>query len=215
MQKVKCRICGVTLFKVTATHLRRVHNMTMKDYLEKFPDEKIEGENVERKKDVKFSLEKLEEREPQVLEVSMSEIKNIVSSLDTEDELEELGKDFKKVEERVTTQIPMSETKKKVYNLLRSLFGFVETNYFIEKVDLSGHLSYRVITDFYVPPRKLIIDFPDMFWHNFDILSEKIKNGITRDGYTIVRIYGKEQNEVEIVNKLIEAGVIPQDFETL
>jgi len=50
MNFIKCRICNKELKQITNTHLKK-HNMTIEEYKEMFPNEKMLCENILSKKD--------------------------------------------------------------------------------------------------------------------------------------------------------------------
>ena len=48
MSKIKCMVCGKELHKINSIHLK-LHNLSMKEYREKFPDAPITSEELKKK----------------------------------------------------------------------------------------------------------------------------------------------------------------------
>jgi hypothetical protein len=199
---VTCRLCGKQFGLITPQHLKRFHNVTMEQYKMKFPDQQLWGKaftstakyaDIDLFKNPPVEIDKI----PKVGEIRIpKDLENFHMKED--------------VETNKKQNMPLGKTK--IYDALRKYFGYIESNYFIEKVDLTGHLAYRVITDFYVPTRKIIIEFPNSYWHNYEPSSEVLKRDvIPSEGYKIIRILSKNPTSSEIENELLkyeEVGIL-------
>lgn len=195
---VKCQLCGKLFGMITPQHLKRFHGITVEQYREKFPEQEMWGAAF--RSSYKYSgTELFKNKEldkiPKVGEIRIPQ--DLVA-------FEEKEKGFK--EEKKAMPLGKAE----IFEELRKHFGYVETNYFIQKVDLEGHLVYRVITDFFVPVSKLIIDFPNSYWHNYEPSSESLKKlVIPNDGYKVIRILSRNPSPSDVteeVSKQKESG---------
>ena len=190
-----CMLCGKQFGLITPQHLKRFHQVTMEQYRLKFPDQPLLGKafsssikyaGTDLFKNTSVEIDKI----PKVGEIRIPK------------DLEDFKK--KEKEEDIKKQnMPLG--KSGIYDALRKYFGYIETNYFIEKIDLTGHLAYRVITDFYAPSEKIIIDFPNSYWHNYEPSSEVLKRDIIpSQGYKIIRILSKNPTSSEVENELLK-----------
>ena len=197
---VTCMLCGKQFGMITSQHLKKFHNVTIEQYRLKYPDQELRG---------KAFTTGFKYKESDLFKNPPAEIDRIpkVTEIRIPRDLENYEKRNDEIVEK-TKNMPMG--KSEVYEALCKFFGYVETNYFIEKMDITGHLSYRVITDFYVPTNKIIIEFPNSYWHNYEPSSEVLKREvILNDGYKIVRILSKNPKGSEIESELLkhrEAG---------
>jgi len=69
-----------------------------------------------------------------------------------------------------------------------------------------------VVTDFCDPGKKIIIDFPNVFWHNYDPRSEFLKEEqLPSEGWVIIKVLQKNPT-IDIVDlelrKYKEKGVL-------
>jgi hypothetical protein len=200
--RVTCRLCGKQFGLITPQHLKRFHNVTIEQYKMKYPDQQLWGKAFTNS--VKYAGTDLFKNSP----VEIDKIPK-VGEIRIPKDLE----DFQKKEDVVVEKMKnMPMGKSGIYDVLRKYFGYVETNYFIEKIDLTGHLAYRVVTDFYVPLGKIIIEFPNSYWHNYEPSSEVLKRDIIpNEGYKVIRILSKNPTTSGVEDELLKhekAGII-------
>jgi len=191
---VTCRLCGKQFGLITPQHLKRFHKVTMEQYKMKYPDQQLWGKAF-------TATAKYKESELFNNPIEIDKIPK-VGEIRIPKDLEDFQKKEDKAVEKMKT---MPFGKSGIYDVLRKYFGYIETNYFIEKIDLSGHLAYRVITDFYAPSGKIIIDFPNSYWHNYEPSSEVLKRDtIPSEGYKVIRILSKNPTTSEVEDELLK-----------
>lgn len=195
---VKCQLCGKSFGMITPQHLKRFHGITVEQYREKYPNQEMWGAAF--RSSYKYSGTELF-KNPDLDKIPKVEEIRIPQDLEAFNRKETPRKEDPK---------PMPLGKPQIFDELKKHFGYVETNHFIEKVDAGGHLVYRVITDFYVPASRLIIDFPNSYWHNYEPSSESLKKlMIPNDGYKIIRILSRNPTASDVeeeISKQKESG---------
>jgi len=190
---VTCKECGKKFGMITPQHLRAVHNLTTEQYKEKHPEQDLWGKGF--RSSFKYS--------------DTSLFKNI----DDIDKIPKLGeikipKDLEEIQHKVNEARDMEKKdfpqgKYEVFEALKNFFSYVETNYFVEKVDNERRLEYRVITDFCDPINKIIIDFPNCYWHNFDISSESLKDQVLPGhGWKVIKILSRDPTSFTVEQEL-------------
>ena len=190
-----CMLCGKQFGLITPQHLKRFHQVTMEQYKMKFPDQPLWGKAFTSS--AKYAGTDLFKNSPVEID-KIPKVGEIRIPKDLED-----YKKKENIEEAKKQNMPRG--KGGIYDTLRKYFGYIETNYFIEKIDLSGHLAYRVITDFCVPSSKIIIDFPNSYWHNYEPSSEVLKRDlIPSEGYRVIRILSKNPTSSEVEDELLK-----------
>ncbi len=214
---VICQICGKTFIKLPPFHLV-THDVTMDQYRETYPDAPIIGKNYKQKprgknkeKPVVLTnlLQDIKEAEQAKAEPKIIEGDTIFDDIEHIPKIEELptpkaedvDPKFSQVTVREQERIP--DGKYEIYVLLKSYFPDIKINYFIEKVDLEKRLEYRCVTDFSVPREKLVFEFPNSFWHNFELESESLKERrLHLDGWKIIKFTEKNPSLLGVVEVL-------------
>jgi len=89
---------------------------------------------------------------------------------------------------------------------LRSYFTNVRQDYMIEEFGpMSGRLKYQFITDFADPVLRIVIQFPNTFWHNRDTHIDLLKKEkLEEDGWKVLFVKGKAPNRKDI-QKVVDA----------
>lgn len=194
---VTCRLCGKQFGLITPQHLKRFHNVTIEQYKMKFPDQQLWGKSFTAT--AKFRGTDLFKNKNPLVEIDkIPKVEEIRIPKDLEDY--QRKEDLEAIKEQ---NMPLG--KSGIYETLRKYFGYVETNYFIEKIDLSGHLRYRIITDFYIPLIKTIVDFPNSYWHNYEPSSEVLKREfIQSEGYKVIKILSRNPTISEVNDELLK-----------
>jgi len=85
----------------------------------------------------------------------------------------------------------VDEEKIKILNWLISRFDDVQNSFFIEKYNDQKLLVYKLVTDIAIPIRKIDIEFPNAFWHNFDEPKLTRDKKLKEDGWIIIDVNSK------------------------
>ena len=181
---VICQLCGKAFNMIVATHLKKEHNTTMKEYKEIFPNVPVSSlsfrankrfKNVEifkdESKENEFDLDKIPE--VKIDEFNLDKIPTVDSKTSKEaknflEDVKNFSKEYK-VSEFPDPTNSIQRHKLKILNFLISYFPDVRNSYFIEKHSLSGMMEYRLVTDICIPSIKVDLEFPKTFWHNIDL----------------------------------------------
>ena len=126
--------------------------------------------------------------------------------VDEEPELEDL--EFEVALKKVVDEVrdPVQNQKMRVLDHLRLHFANIEKDYKIRHISkLSKKQLFEYITDFCDPVLKLVIDFPDTFWHNNDRNIEPLKyHKLQEKGWKVLIVNGKAPGPKDI-DKVIDA----------
>lgn len=172
--KVICQECGVAYSLITPSHLA-THDITFSEYQKLYPDCPISAKA--------YKVARFEQRDSIIF----------FDTEDTEKEIEE-------IEEKYESNLPpptelnlkaTHEDKIKILEYLHLAYPHLENNYFIEKLDPHGMMTYKFITDTADPIQKIIFDFPEAYWHNTDFAESPNKFDILeKDGWEITIVKG-------------------------
>lgn len=174
---VICQVCGQSFKFITTTHLKK-HNLTVPEYTEAFPgiilNYKTYMAAVHNSSSLLFKKdEELSKKQPgrhKKPEVS-------------EPEIIDKPPDYPK---------HVDKGKVKILQYLYKNFRNIENNYQIVKLRLDGNPEYIYITDMADPVRKVLFNFPNAFWHNFDCFPDHRKRKILEaDGWMWIDINNK------------------------
>ena len=183
--KVVCQICGKSFITISPRHLKG-HNVKYADYFKRFPNApKSNAEFAARSKygKNKTIFKEQEEKPPTMGEGIFVEEEPEIDELPIQREVERLTK-------KVT---PMEATKNKIQDHLRLFFANVEKDYLVRHYEpRSGALEFEFITDFCDPILKVVVQFPNTFWHNQERAIDLNKNiKLEQSGWKVVEIHGK------------------------
>lgn len=170
---VVCQICGKSYQVISPRHLA-VHKIKFADYTKRYPDAPLSSKIFKAKSkygknnnlfvdDIDSSLEE---------EIIVFE----------EPELEELEFEsgMKKIVEE--SRDHMVVQKMRVLDHLRLHFANIEKDYTVRYISpLSKKLIFEYITDFCDPILRIIVQFPNTFWHNKDSYPDPLKNNNLED----------------------------------
>ena len=222
--EVTCMVCGKVFERaVVPAHLTSKHNMTMKEYREKFPDAPIETDAYKaklaemrnrlygKKEAVKENETEEEydiglsdlESSPKVKRESLPVIKDIDFSKIEKLKLDSIEDSIKASNFFEDPKGLIPSDKLRILNYLACNFDGVENNFFIEKTSLSGHTEYRLVTDIAIPLRKIDIEFPKAFWHNYDIPKEVRDDKLRSNGWKIYEV-NEVAPSIATIDKIIE-----------
>lgn len=190
--KIICQICGKPFLVISPQHLKK-HNVKYIDYKNRFPNAPLSNEEFAARG--KYGKNK----DLFVTEDIMGE--EII--IDEEPEIEDFD-----IKEALQTDIkdPIMSIKFRILDQLRTMFANVEMNYLIDQKDsVSEILQFSFITDFCDPVLKVVIDFPDTFWHNVDAcLDANRDRKLTEAGWKLIKIGSTAPSFEEVQNATSE-----------
>ena len=175
--KVICQVCGKSFLVISPRHLKK-HNITYEDYTKRFPQAPLSSEEFiargkyGKNKDLFVSNEIGDE---QLVE---EEVEPDIEEL----EIEKLIKTNKK-------STPMESMKAKIQDHLKMYFANIKMDYLIRQFGIDNRLKFEFITDYCDPVLKVVIQFPDTFWHNQEAAIDPNKNvKLEKYGWKIIEI---------------------------
>lgn len=152
--KLICQICGKSFLTLSPKHLLK-HNITFDDYRKRYPQAPLSSSEFNARS--KFGKNK-------ELFVDQQEKK----TEPPEPEIEEL--DIEAIMLKEVQANPMKAMKNRILDFLRVHYNNVRADYLIRQFGVDERLKFEFITDFCDPILKVVIQFPDTFWHNKDLL---------------------------------------------
>ncbi len=219
---VICQICGKSFKIISITHLKKIHNIEISTYKQRFPKAPIVSESTRAR--MKYSIKKsYEERsitkpkkESNLITDNIEDNSLVIQNYDIiSDDTDSIVKNNNNldlnfqnvnfpVKSNKSNNDKISLIKQKILDKLFYLFSNkVKENFIIRKKTPSGHLIYEYITDFADPLLKVIINFPDAFWHNEDIYTDSLKYfNLKSDGWKIIDIFKNENLKDKILISL-------------
>jgi len=173
--KVICQICGKPFLVISPRHLDK-HNVKYEDYTKRFPQAPLSSQEfIARGKYGKNKLFEQDEIGPeQLVDEKEPEVEEL--------EIEKLIKSQKPI-------TPMDAMKARLLDHLRLYFANIRKDYFIRQFGIDNRLKYEFITDFCDPILKVVIQFPDTFWHNVEAAIDQNKNvKLLQYGWKVIEI---------------------------
>ncbi len=187
--KVICQECGKRFMILTYKHLR-LHGLSMNDYKRKYPGFPLSSKQFSAKQ--KFRKSKLFEKEYKEIEVKEEPDRFVIEEINISDQIK------KKLDPNSTTISSKMDILIEIYEK----FPNIQNNYVVEKRSPQGNLIYSIITDMADPVRRTVFEFPSMFWHNEDIISDSIKyKKLEDDGWRVI-VIDKNKSLSEILENL-------------
>jgi hypothetical protein len=189
-KKVICQICGKPFLVISPRHLDK-HNVKYADYTKRFPDAPLSTQEFKARG--KFGKTKLFETDEIGPEQLVDENEPEVEELD----VEKLAKSCKPV-------TPMEAMKAKIIDHLKLYFANIKKDYTITQYGTDNRLKFEFITDFCDPILKVVIQFPDTFWHNVEAGIDLNKNlKLSQYGWKVVEIPTVNPS-FEIIDKYLD-----------
>ena len=181
--KITCKICGKKYLQITPLHLG-THNTTMEQYKRRYPNDPVMSAKSKSRMRDSYLKKQVKEVEPE--EIIVEE-----SVLDEEPDIEEISpvieKETFEVVKKSTNKL--ISTKEDILDVLLSYFSNVKPDYMIRELNLTNHILYEHITDFCDPVLKVVIDFPNAFFHNTDRYVNLARDTtLESDGWKIIKI---------------------------
>jgi len=187
--RVTCQICGESFQVISPTHLKK-HNLSYADYIKRYPTAPLSSKEFNVKTKYGKVKELFAPKEKEVLEeVIVNETPTIENEIDVEKILKENS--FKD---------PIKQVKSQILDDLKSFFTNIRQDYLIEEYGkVSGRLKYQFITDFTDPILKVIVQFPNTFWHNRESNTDPLKNEkLEADGWKVLTVKGRAPSRRDI-----------------
>lgn len=176
--KLICQICGKSFLVISPRHLQ-THKIKYADYTKRFPqaplssDEFIARGKYGKNKNI-FPLSEIGEEHLVEEDYDPPDVEDI------------------EIEKFLTKQIPLSPMeamKSKFLDHIRMYFANVKKDYFVRQLGKDGNLKFEFITDFCDPVLKVVIQFPDTFWHNSEAALDPNKNyKLSQFGWKVIEI---------------------------
>lgn len=160
--KVICQICGKSFLVISPMHLKK-HNIVFDDYVKRYPNAPISNDEFYARS--RYGKNKVLFTEQQGKNPVPTEVNPQIEELDIEVIMQ------KEVESN-----PIKALKNRILDNLRVSYTNVRPDYLIRQFGTDGNLKFEFITDFCDPVLKVIIQFPDTFWHNRDMFTDLNKN---------------------------------------
>jgi len=195
--QVACQICGKPFLTISPQHLKK-HNIKFADYFKRYPNAPKTSEKFDARS--KYGKNKTLFKEQE--EKSMLGDELVVNE---QPEIEEFPMQ-KELERIIKFQTPMERTKHKILDHLRLFYTNMKMDYSIRQFGKQdGNLRFEYITDFCDPVLKVVIQFPDTFWHNREeYLVDSVKRSkMEQFGWKVVEIKGNNP-KLEFIGKVIQ-----------
>jgi len=214
---IVCRICNKKFKTITNSHLKKIHNIDIKEYKEKYPGVSLTSkktEEMKRKNILSYHknkkdeiIEQKEENEIDKKEIILDKIPIIDEQLSEKitQKLKEL--DFfinKKIKEPIKTL----STKEEILNYLLTIFKDVKPNQFIKISTITNYVAYKFISDIIIPSKKVDLEFINVIWHNKDYEREYRNRILKENGWTIIEFEEKKPSVEDVIIKLKKYNLI-------
>lgn len=188
--KVICQICGKPFLVISPRHLQK-HNIQYENYTKRFPKAPLSTEEFRARG--KFGKNKLFETDEIGPEQLVDECEPEVEELD----IEKLVKSQKPV-------TPMEAMKAKILDHLRLYYANIKKDFMITQYGIDNRLKFEFITDFCDPILKVVIQFPDTFWHNVEAAIDLNKNiKLEKYGWKVIEIPSNNPS-FELIDEYLE-----------
>ena len=173
--KVVCQICGKSFLVISPRHLG-LHNIKYADYTKRYPNAPLSTQEFKARG--KYGKNKMFECE----EIGDEQLVD-----ECEPEVEEL--DIEKLAKVQKNMSPMDAMKSRILDHLRLYFANIRKDYLITQMGTDNRLKFEFITDYCDPILKVVIQFPDTFWHNVEAGIDPNKNlKLSQYGWKVIEI---------------------------
>lgn len=192
--KVVCQICGKSFLVISPKHLQK-HNLIYADYTKRYPKAPLSTKEF-------VARGKYGKNKDLFIHPENEEIGDEVL-VDDNPDVEELNVEKLLKEEKPLN--PMEATKARIIDLLRIQFSNIKKDYLINQIGMDGRSKFEFITDFCDPILKVVIQFPDTFWHNEDAYIDINKSlKLMKYGWKIIEVPTQNPSLKEIDKKIKE-----------
>jgi hypothetical protein len=177
--KPVCQICGKAFLVISPMHLKK-HNVKYEDYKKRFPHAPLSSQEFKARGTywrTKIFKDSDDEIGPE----------QIVEEKEKEPEIEDI--DIEKLVRTQTPVTPMEAMKAKILDHLKLYFANIRQDYMIRQFGTDKRLKFEFITDYCDPVLKVVIQFPDVFWHNVEAAIDLNKNTkLAQYGWKVIEI---------------------------
>jgi len=189
--KVVCQICGKPFLVISPRHLGK-HNIKYADYTKRFPDAPLSTQEFKARG--VYGRTKLFKEGDEIGPEQLVDEK--------EPEIEELN--IEKLAAEQKNLSPMDAMKARILDHLRMYFANVKRDYLITQYGTDNRLKFEFITDYCDPILKVVIQFPDTFWHNVEAAIDLNKNiKLAKYGWKVIEIPTPNPS-FEIIDQYLE-----------
>lgn len=102
----------------------------------------------------------------------------------------------------------IDQNKLQILHYLISQFPDLHNNFFVVKTTLGGFIEYNLITDMVILYRKIDLEFPNAFWHNYDIPKDNRDQKLIKDGWKVINIESRNPTVEDVRSALSNANLI-------
>jgi len=194
---VACQICGKSFLTISPQHLKK-HNIKFADYFKRYPNAPKTSDQFDARS--KYGKDKTIFKDQEEKSMLGNEL-----VVEEEPDVEEFPMQ-KELERIIKFQTPMEKTKNKILEYLRLYYSNMEMDYFIRQYGKQDdRLRFEYITDYCDPVLKIVVQFPDTFWHNREdhLVDSVKKTKMEQFGWLVVEIYGNNP-KLEFIGKVIQ-----------
>ena len=233
-EKTACKVCGVKYNMITPQHLNK-HGLTIEEYKTKFPGASLKSDIIilkteKNKRNDMFVNEEIKgigyakgikeiEKTPIVEELKkkslLEQLEKIPKKTDKvkkfNPKIEELNipkVEEKPEEDKFERQANIPKNKLEILNYLSTKFPDVKNNFFVEKSLMNNRIEFKFITDIVILDRKIDIEFPSAFWHNFDVPKVTRDSKLMQEGWIIINIKSKMPTIDDVKKELEKNNLI-------
>jgi len=195
---VACQICGKYFMTISPQHLKK-HNIKFADYFKRYPNAPKTSNQFDARS--KYGKNKYIFKEQEEKSALGDEL-----IVDEEPDTEEFPMQ-KELERIMKVTTPMDRTKNKIIEHLRLYYANMQMDYIIKEFGKhDGRLRFEYVTDFCDPVLKVVVQFPDTFWHNKEdfIVDSVKKTRMEQFGWVVIEIDGKNP-DLKFISKVIQA----------
>lgn len=190
--KVLCQICGKPFLVISPRHLQK-HNVKHADYTKRFPNAPLSNQEFAARGKYGKNKDLFIHPENEIIGDDI---------LVDEPNIEELDD----VEEFIRREVkldPIASMKARLLDHLKLYFTNIKMDYLIRQFETNNQLKFEFITDFCDPILKVVIQFPETFWHNTDMyidLNKTLK--LQKYGWKVYEIPSNNPTFAQIDNAL-------------
>lgn len=195
--QVACQICGKSFLTISPQHLKK-HNIKFADYFKRYPNAPKTSEKFDARSKYGKNKSVFKEQE----EKSMLGDELIVEEQPTVEEFP-MQKELERI---IHFRTPMEKSKHRILDHLKLFYSNMQMDYAIRQYGkMDEKLRFEYITDFCDPVLKVVVQFPDTFWHNReDYIVDSVKRSkMEQFGWKVVEIYGNNP-DLEFIGKVIQ-----------
>lgn len=216
---VICRICNKKFKIITNSHLKKIHNMNIEEYRNKFPDAELVAKNtsIRRKNNLlEYHENKNKEKKTEeVKENTKEEVKEIILDkipIIDEQLSEKITQKLKELDlfinKKIKEPIKTLSTKEEILNYLLTIFKDVKPNQFIKISTITNYVAYKFISDIIIPSKKIDLEFINVIWHNKDYEREYRNRILKENGWIIIEFEEKRPSVDDVIIKLKKYNLI-------